>query len=557
MEQTRLIEQERPLLKYAISKLNPDIFSHPVWVWFGRQRGKNAISIAEQLSSAIEGLEPIDTGSTCQILLVCAVYQNLAGQNSLALATLDRILDLASRTEFTPGVIWGHWGACAISFQTEQYGRAVLHLEDLETVLNREQEWILADFVDVIKQSLCEPEMVCTWRQTYGLNGSSGNLLHVAYFWLQQWGVSFQALEPAGRSKWDHWHAPEFFHKWELKLNDNSKERKQLTVWQSVRSLLRLQEYDRRRAPHTGQEEIQQKVTEIVPQVISPEKSQEPGINLSASDTNLPKLKGIRKATSGSRKKPDRICLTVQMLGPFSMTIGETLSRLPASRALSVFKYLLLHHSQSIPREVLMDIFWPEAGPEAARNNLNVAIHNMRQALRSVTRIPVISFDEGSYRLVSNLDIWLDVDEFAHCIKEGKKFESVNQLTAAVAEYEIAINLYRGDLLADSPYEEWMVLDRERLRVAYLDILDHLCRIYFNQEKYAACITVCQLILSQDRCCEDAHCILMRCYSRQGQYHLALRQYQSCVDVLRAELDVTPAAETTQIYEQLRRREHI
>ena len=48
----------------------------------------------------------------------------------------------------------------------------------------------------------------------------------------------------------------------------------------------------------------------------------------------------------------------------------------------------------------------------------------------------------------------------------------------------------------------------------------------------------------------------MRCYGRQGQYHLALRQYQMCIEALRAELEVEPALETTLLYDHIRRREH-
>ncbi|MGE5376926.1 MAG: AfsR/SARP family transcriptional regulator, partial [Bacteroidota bacterium] len=246
-----------------------------------------------------------------------------------------------------------------------------------------------------------------------------------------------------------------------------------------------------------------------------------------------------------------------QMLGTFSLTIGDTSPKLPASRALSVFKYLLLHHKQKIPRDVLMDTFWPDAGLEAARNNLNVAMHNLRQALRSFTRLPVISFEDGVYYLEPSVEIWLDVEEFDRCVKEGRQLEAKNELAAAIAEYEISINLYRGDLLADNPYEEWTVLERERLRVAYLDILDHLSQIIFIQERYSACVTLCQLILSRDLCREDAHCRLMRCYSRLGQYSLALRQYQVCVEALQTELQVNPTPETAWLYEKIHQHEKV
>ena len=256
-----------------------------------------------------------------------------------------------------------------------------------------------------------------------------------------------------------------------------------------------------------------------------------------------------------ARERPAILTVVVHMLGPFSMTLQAAPVKLPASRGLSLFKYLLLHHKHDIPREVLMDSFWPDADPEAARNNLNVAIHGLRQALRSITDLPIIRFEDGTYGLTSSLEIWLDVEEFERCFKSGQRLEVRNELTAAAIEYEIAVDLYRGDLLSDNPYEDWTVSDRERLQIDYLDTLDHLSRIYFLQERHAACVTLCQLILSRDRCREDIHRRVMQCYSRLGQSPLALRQYQICAEALRVELEVAPTPETTQLFERIRRHE--
>jgi DNA-binding SARP family transcriptional activator len=111
--------------------------------------------------------------------------------------------------------------------------------------------------------------------------------------------------------------------------------------------------------------------------------------------------------------------------------------------------------------------------------------------------------------------------------------------------------------MADDLADDWSVLPRERLRVDYLDTLDRLSHIYFIQEQYTSCIMLCQMILAQDACREDVHCRLMRCYSHQNQHHLALRQYQTCVEALDRELGVAPAPTTTQIYERIRRREAV
>ena len=252
------------------------------------------------------------------------------------------------------------------------------------------------------------------------------------------------------------------------------------------------------------------------------------------------------------------ILLTVSTLGTFGLSINDTaLQRLPSARGLSVLKYLLINHTQKIPREVLMDTFWQDADPESARNNLNVSLHSLRSALREITETPIVIFEKGNYLLNPDLRIWIDVDEFEDQLHAGRQLESSGDLANAVRKYEVAASLYQGDFLEDDPYEEWPVLTREHLRVSYMETLDRLSRIYFDMGQYSAVVGLCQKMLERDNCREDAHRLLMRCFSRQGQQHLALRQYQSCVDALREELDVAPEPTTVQLAERIRHHENI
>jgi DNA-binding SARP family transcriptional activator len=257
----------------------------------------------------------------------------------------------------------------------------------------------------------------------------------------------------------------------------------------------------------------------------------------------------------GLAKTPEQpLLLTAHVLGTFRMSINhQPVENWPGGRGQAVLKYLLIHHSHSVLRDVLMDAFWPNASPEAARNRLHVALYSLRQKLRTITDAPIVTFEDGAYGLASNLSLWLDVDEFSRHVEKGGRLEKTGHRAKAAAELELAVNLYQGNLLANDPYEDWPVQMREHLRVAYIDTLDHLSRIYFDRGDYAACAAMGQLILARDNCREDTHCLLMCCYARQGQHHLALRQYQACVEALRAELDTGPESATTQLYERIRR----
>jgi DNA-binding SARP family transcriptional activator len=250
--------------------------------------------------------------------------------------------------------------------------------------------------------------------------------------------------------------------------------------------------------------------------------------------------------------------LAVHLLGPLRVTIdGTPVKRWPSGRGRSLFKYLLTYRHPWPHREALMEAFWPRSTPEAARNSLNVALHGLRRALRVATDLPVVVLEDGTYRLHADLRLWVDVDEFEDHVQAGRRLEAAGAPDGAIAEYELAVAVYQGDFLADDPYEEWPVLTRERLRLAYLDTLDRLSQLHLGQDRLAACAALCRRIIEHDACREDAHRRLMRCYARQRRHYLALRQYRACAAALKAELDVDPAPATTRLHEALRRHEPV
>jgi DNA-binding SARP family transcriptional activator len=279
------------------------------------------------------------------------------------------------------------------------------------------------------------------------------------------------------------------------------------------------------------------------PKASSPAQPREP-VNISAGHQGSSQLAG--NAHGGT-------ALSAHLLGRLRVTLnGKPIDEWHSSRSRSLLGHLLTHLDPWPSREVLMSAFWPNSTPQAARNSLNVAVHGLRRVLSAATDVPVVVFQSGSYQLRPDITLWLDVEEFERHVEAGLRLEAAGDFPAARGEYESAVALYQGDFLADDPYEEWPLLDRERLRVVFLDVLDRLGQLYFTQQRYAPCAALCLRIIERDPCREDAHRRLMRCYERQGQPHLALRQYRVCAETLRAELDVDPAPATAALYEQIR-----
>lgn len=200
-----------------------------------------------------------------------------------------------------------------------------------------------------------------------------------------------------------------------------------------------------------------------------------------------------------------------------------------------------------------MELFWPDANPDAARNNLNVAIYGLRRALRRThPDYSHVLFQNDTYLLNPTMHVWVDVEEFGRHRTSGHQLVQTGKLDEAVEEYRTAEAFYQGEFLEEDRYEDWLVPIRQSLQDEYLKMLEHLSDYYLEQHDVETCILMANKMITVDSCHEEAHRRLMRCYSQQGHQHLALRQYHLCVESLANELDVEPSAETQKLYVQIR-----
>jgi LuxR family transcriptional regulator, maltose regulon positive regulatory protein len=199
---------------------------------------------------------------------------------------------------------------------------------------------------------------------------------------------------------------------------------------------------------------------------------------------------------------------------------------------------------------------WPESNLKKARWSLNSAIHVLRKLLSSCPSSATANYillEEGYYRLCSTVRVETDVEEFDTCYERGRRLEKTGRRQEAAAEYEKAIELYRGDYLVEDLYEDWTMVERERLINAYVDILGRLAAHYMEGGQPQEAIRACYRLLEKDRCHEDSYRVLMRCYVSLGLRDRALRQYRLCEETLLREYGTAPSSETQSLYGSLLR----
>jgi LuxR family transcriptional regulator, maltose regulon positive regulatory protein len=250
---------------------------------------------------------------------------------------------------------------------------------------------------------------------------------------------------------------------------------------------------------------------------------------------------------------PDKPCLQVRFFGHFEILCnGEPVDLGRNGKALAIFKYLLAHRDRQVSRDHLMEWLWPETSLKKARSSLNVAICTLRRLLSNCSAglQNYILLEEGYYRICPTVRVVTDVEEFDLLYEQGRRVGKTNRMEGA-AHYERAIELYRGDYLLEHLYEDWTMVERERLSIAYVDMLEQLAIYYEQTEQLQKRIQLCYRILEKDRSHENCHLLLTEAYALLGSYGRALNQYRLFRGVLKSTHGTEPSVETEERFEKV------
>jgi DNA-binding SARP family transcriptional activator len=175
--------------------------------------------------------------------------------------------------------------------------------------------------------------------------------------------------------------------------------------------------------------------------------------------------------------------LTVGVLGRTSLASAET--PLPGQwlqqRAGQVFKYLVVNRNRFVPIDELAETFWP-AGADSALRNVRYFIHVVRDRLEPERekRAPstFVVAESGGYRLDTSR-IEIDADVFESLASAGLTAASRGQHDAH-GFLKRATELYGDHFMADEPYAEWTLAERDRLRALTAESLRALTLMAAN-----------------------------------------------------------------------------
>jgi predicted ATPase/DNA-binding SARP family transcriptional activator len=202
----------------------------------------------------------------------------------------------------------------------------------------------------------------------------------------------------------------------------------------------------------------------------------------------------------------------INLLGGFAVVVdGRTVAAHSWARrsAAALVKVLALRPGRQMPREQLIDLLWPDLLLEQAAPRLHKAAHYARTAV-GVPSAVVLAGDVVA--LLPDAEVEVDIERFDRASGE--------------MSVEEAIELYRGDLLPEDLYEPWADAERQRLRVAYLDLLR-------SAGRWAD-------LVAAEPLDEEAQLRLVQQHVEEGNRGQALRRLEAMARLWRDELGTEP-----------------
>jgi len=209
---------------------------------------------------------------------------------------------------------------------------------------------------------------------------------------------------------------------------------------------------------------------------------------------------------------------------------GQTV-RLPLGSQRLV-AYLALH-GRPLLRIHVAGMLWNDATESRSCANLRSALWRLRGPSSAVV-------DATPSHLGIGREVTIDVREVI-ALARGV-LEDPAQADAA----DLDASQLEGDLLPDW-YDDWLTIERERLRQLRVHALEELAERALGQGRFGHAVDSCLAAIAADPLRESAHRVLIRAYMAEGNPSASVRQYNEYCRRARDELGLAPSPQLREL----------
>ena len=214
----------------------------------------------------------------------------------------------------------------------------------------------------------------------------------------------------------------------------------------------------------------------------------------------------------------------LHLLAGFEVRVqGVPLQLRPSSQRLVAFLALA---EKAVERAYTAFRLWPDTPESRSMANLRTALWRVRQQ-----GTPLIESTATHIRL--DPSVWIDARDGVRELR----LDDARSLTG-----EDSMTILSAELLPDW-YDDWLLMERERLRQLRLHALERWCRDLILEGQFGDAIDLALRSIALEPLRESAHRLVVEAHLAEGNVAEAVRQLETFRRLLVEELGVEPSAE--------------
>ncbi|HEV7493668.1 BTAD domain-containing putative transcriptional regulator [Baekduia sp.] len=222
--------------------------------------------------------------------------------------------------------------------------------------------------------------------------------------------------------------------------------------------------------------------------------------------------------------------LRLFVLGRTCVTNGDEVleGRWINNRPGQILKLLVAERHRNVFSDEIISLLWPPSSSPDTRG-VRYFVHELREQLEPGGAVrPPSSFvvaTRGGYALDHD-NVWIDADAFEQLVTEGCAVAGQDD-ACAMSLIRQGVAMYRGDLLADEPYAEWALHERDRLRDLVAGALRTLAEIETRDDDLSAATATLSRLAELEPFDIDVHRELFSLLLRRGRRSETMRRYET------------------------------
>jgi len=227
------------------------------------------------------------------------------------------------------------------------------------------------------------------------------------------------------------------------------------------------------------------------------------------------------------------VVIEIKLLGEPQIMIDNEVIKISLKKSEAMLYYLIANKKCS--KDEMTNLLWGDKNDASAKRNLRVNLHKLKKNLNNHD---IILSKRDILYINPKIEISLDIDIF--------KYSTINNPVVLYGEFMQNFNLKEA-----YEFEEWLYRERLEYKELYIQKLYEAIKLGKKNNNLDNIEGLCKEIIKNDFFDEKAYRILLKHYYAKGEFNKSVELYNSLVQILDKELNVSPSKDTRDLFNEI------